>query len=501
MKLSLARLLALVRDTLLSYQNARAFAGWVTHFMAKFVGGCVVLFVLALGFVVATEAQDIAALFEAFRAEPLTHKLAWFVIVLIPLALIPSALWLCDSLIRQRKAASALEVRLGGVRQGVKELAGSQVDAEAAVHHLARTDPEDAIGAMQQRLTEAERLAQVQKSRNEVGDLQARVDEVRAQQQTLRERLVPVLEARRSIEQLFTDLDSRQNDIERALAEIASGDDALALDLRLKNLTDFVRHGHERCDEIEHASKTIAGLKEDYIALRTRFAPYSAAEDGITRRVKELNEARERLAADIESLQQTPQGSLAARVQGFADDKRKLDDGLANLDAQFSKLATLRKDVDGLFDNFDRALETLSISDDNAGDTDTRVEEVAEFIKATQVQLDVIERQTLVFGQLKAKLGELQTRLVPLESKNGGVADLIAQVGDIRDRLIAQVKYLEEDEGGNLGERVKTFTEAKQELEKRVATVNEHFSKLATIRNDIAGLFNKLSSAADAASN
>jgi len=471
----------------------------VKHFMGKFVGGCVVLFVLALGFIVVTEAQDIAALFEAFRSEPLTHKLAWFVLVLIPLALVPAALWLCDALIRQHKAASALEARLGGVQQGVKELAKSQIDADAAVHHLARTDPEDAIDAMQQRLTEAERQAQVQNGRNQVGDLQARVDEVRAQQQALRERLVPVLEARQSIERLFTDLDSRQSDIERALAEIASGDDALALDLRLKNLTEFVRHSHERCDEIEHAAKTIASLKEDYTGLRTRFAPYAAVEDGITRRVRDLGEARDRLAADIETLQQTPQGSLAARVQGFGDDKRKLDDGLVNLDTQFSKLTTLRKDIEGLFENFDSALDTLAISDENPDDADSRIEDVAEFIKTTQAQLDDIERNSVVFGQLKAKLGDLQTRLVPLESENGGVADLIAQVGDVRDRVVAQIKFLEED--GDLGERVKSFTEAKQDLEKRVATVNEHFSKLATIRNDIAGLFNKLSSAADAASN
>ena len=78
----------------LSYQNGRVSVGWVKYFMGKFVVGCVVLFVLALGFMVVTQAQDIAALFEAFRAEPLTQKLAWFVIVLIPLALIPAALWL-----------------------------------------------------------------------------------------------------------------------------------------------------------------------------------------------------------------------------------------------------------------------------------------------------------------------------------------------------------------------------------------------------------------------
>jgi len=468
--------------------------------MGKFVVGCAVLFVLALGFVVLTQAQDVAALFEAFRAEPVTQRLAWFVIVLIPLALIPIALWLTDTLIRQRNAATALELRLGGVRQGVKELARSQVDAEAAAHHLARTDPEDAIGAVQQRLTEAERLAQVQKSRNEVGDLQARVDDLRAQQQALRERLTPVLETRRSIEQYFTDLDSRQSDIERMLTEIASGDDALALDVRLKNLMEFVRRSHERCDEIEHASKTIASLKEDYSELRARFAPYAAVEDGVTRRVKELGQARDRLGADIDALQQTPQGGLAARVQAFADEKNKLDAGVAALDAQFSKLATLRKDVDGVFAKFDDALDRLSISDEDADD-DARVEEVFEFIKATQAQLGNIEGKMATFGQLKTKLGDLQSRLVPLEAKDGGVADLIAQVQDIRDRLIAKIEHIEEDEDGKLVERVKTFTDAKQELEKRVSTVNEQFSKLAMIRNDIAGLFNKLSSAADASSN
>jgi chromosome segregation ATPase len=469
--------------------------------MGKFVVGCAVIFVLALGYIVLIQAQDIAALFEAFRAEPLAHKLAWFLIVLITLALIPAALWLCDQLIRQRRAADALELRLGGVRQDVRELARSQVDAEASVHQLARTDPEDAIGAMQQRLSEAERLAQVQTSRNEIGDLQARVDDVRGQQKALRKRLVPVLEKRRSIDQLFADLDGRQSDIDHALAEIAGGDDALALDVRLKDLTEFVKTSHERCDEIERASKTIAGLKEDYAGLRVRLEPYAAVEDGVTRRVRELSEARDQLAAAIESLQQTPQGSLAARVSAFADDKKKLDDGVAHLDLQFSRLATLREDVERLFENFDRALDALSISDEAAGDGDARVEEVSAFVKATQTQLDNVENKLLVFGQLKTRLGDLQSRLIPLESKDGGVADIVAQVGDIRDRLVARIKHLEEDEQGNLGERVKALAETKQQLEKRVATVTEHFSKLATIRNDITGLFNKLSNAADASSN
>jgi chromosome segregation ATPase len=330
--------------------------------MAKFVGIGVVLFILAVGFIVVTQTQDLAALFEAFRAEPAVQKLAWFVAIVLLLALIPTALWLSEASLRQRQTISALELRLSGVRAGVKELARAQADAEASVQQLVRSDPLDAIGAVGQRLTEAERVTQVQENRNAIGDLQSRVDALRAAQQGLRDRLLPVLEKRRAIERFFAELDSQENDIDRVLTEIASGDDATAIEVRLENLTEFVRRSHERCDEIGQASKTIANLKENFTDLRTRLAPYGTAKDGVTRRIKNLSDARDRLAADIDALQQTPQGSLADRVEMFAGDKSKLEDGLAGLQAQFSRLTTLRQDVEGLSGNFGRALDVLAVS-------------------------------------------------------------------------------------------------------------------------------------------
>jgi hypothetical protein len=455
--------------------------------------------VLAVGFVVVSHAQDFAALFEAFRTEPLTQKLAWFVIVLIPLALIPSAIWLCDAVIRQRKATDALERRLDGVRQAARDLGKTQIDADAAIHHLARTDPETVIGDVMARLTEAERVLQVQQNRNEVGDLQAKVDALRVQQQALRERLVPTLEKRRSIEQLFAELNSREADIDRALSEIASGDDAIAIEVRLKQLMDFVRKSHERCDEIEQASKTVASLKEDYGGLCERLAPFVAAEDGIARRLKELDEARDRLTAEIDALQKTPQGSLDARVQIFAEDKIKIDDSVSNLDLQFSKLASLRQDVEAVSTKLDRSLDRLARPEH--GDAKDRVASVSEFISSTQIRFDEIERTMGLVGELRAKLGDLQSRMIPMEASDGGVTDLLAQVKDIRDRLIAKIDNIEADEDGDLATRVKSFIKTKQELEKRVSGVTDNFSKLATIRKDIAGLFDKLSNAADTSSN
>jgi chromosome segregation ATPase len=455
------------------------------------------LFMLAVGVLIVSGGPELAAMFAALRAQPVLDKVAWAIIVLVPLVLLPSAVWLSDTLVRQRKAAQALELRLDGVRQGAEELAKSQIDAEAAVHHLARTDPENAIGAVQQRLSEAERAALVQQQRNEIGDLQSRVDAIRGQQQALKDRLAPVLENRRAIERLFLELDTSQNDIERALAEIASGDDATALDLRLKKLTEFIKQYHERCDGIENASKTIVTLKDAYAELRTRLAPFAAAKGGVTDRVKELSEARDALAADIDSLQRTPQGPLAERVKGFTDDKARLEDGVAQLNAQFSKLAVLHDDIEGLMEKLENALGIISPDADGKADIDSRIKDVSTFVATTQEDLEDIEDRLKVFGQLKAKLGELQARLLPLEAADGGVLSVIAQVQDIRDKLALRIARLEAGEGGDLAERVKTFTDAKRELEERVSMVTDHFSKLATVRKDLAGLFEKLSSAAN----
>lgn len=471
--------------------------------MGKFIGVSVVLFVLAVGFVILTQGPEMAALIAAFRSEPPLHKAAWAVVVLVPIFMLPFAAWLWDRLERQRQAANALEMRLNGVRTRAKELAKPLSDAEAEVQHLTRSDPEDAIAELQRRVTEAERFVQIQQSRNAMVDLDSRVDGIRAQQQALEERLAPVLETRRSIEQLFAELDSRQNDIARSLAEVVSGEDGTALDLRLKNLTEFVRQGNSRCDQIELASKTIAALNEACADIRARLAPFAAPDDGITSRLRELADKRDQLGADIDALERLPEGPLTERVQKFTDDRKKLDEDIAHLNGQFSKLGTLRKDVAVLFAAFDRALNTLSIgrSGDRVIEADARVDELSRFVEETQSQFDDIERRVVVFEQLKARLGELQSRLLPLESGESGVVRLIDDLQDLRDKLVVRIRRIEGGEQGDLAARVRTFAETKRELEDRVSSLADQFTKLSTIRKDLAGLFDKLSSAVSTSAN
>lgn len=471
--------------------------------MGKFVGVSVVLFVLAVAFVVIAQGPEMAALVAAFSAEPLLHKVAWAVVVLVPLLMLPFAVWLWDRLVRQAQAAGALEQRLDGVRQSVKDANKRQGELDADVQRLTRSDPEDAIGALKRRVSESERFAEVQRQRNESRDLASRVDEIRAQQEALKARLAPALDTRHAIEQLFADLDTGQRDLERALAEIASGDDAVALDVRLKNHADFLRQSNSRCDQIEQASKTIVTLNEAGAELAARLAPFMAADDGIIARLRALNAHCDELAANINGLERLPEGALAERVQKLTDDRKRLEDGIADLGVHFGRLAGLRKDVAILFAGLDRVLNSIAIGTNvhGAAGVDHRIGELTRFVDQTQSQFDDIEGRVVVFTQLRTRLGELQTRLGPLDSQDSGVIKLIEELQDVRDRLIVKIRRIEGGAEGDLAARVKLFAETKHELEERVAGLADQFTKLSAIRKDIAGLFDKLSSAVNGAAN
>ena len=469
--------------------------------MGKFVGVSVVIFALAVVLVIVAQRPEMAALLAGFRSEPAVYKIAWAVIVLVPLCMLPFGVYLWSSLTRQRQTNAALEQRLDGVRSRVKDLTKAQLDADRDVQQLTRSDPEDAVAALQRRVSESERFAEIQRSRNEMVDLDTRVGAVRDQQQALKDRLAPMLERRHAIEHLFTELDTRQRDIERALAEIASGDDGTALDLRLKNLGEFVRQSNARCDQIEYASKMLATLNEACAELLARLNPFAAADDGIANRLRRLVEQRDVLTAGIEALERMPGGMLSDQVQKLTEDRKRLDDGVSQLNVQFGRLAALRKDTGNLFAGLERALGAVSTVKTAGGDgagIDARIGDVARFVEQTRSQFDEIERRVTAFEGLRGDLGDLQSRLAPLESEESGVVTLITELHEIRERLIGKIRHIEGGEAGDLAARVNNFAEAKQELEDRVANLADQFTKLSTIRKDIAGLFDKLSSAVGA---
>jgi chromosome segregation ATPase len=306
---------------------------------------CSAFLVLAVGFEVYSSEYPPAALIDLVQSKPLLQKLAWAVIVVSPFGLLAAALWESARLDQQRKANEVWETRFRGVRKTVDELDDAQKDADRATNYLERTDPEEAMSALQRRLLEAERTTHLQQSRNEKEGLLVRIDMARRQQQAVREKLGETIEKRRLIEPLFVELQSSQDVLEKGIAGLKADD----LNDRLQALMQATEGMKTRCDEIERMMATFVRLKGELEALKTRLAPLEDRHSGVASIVNALHDIREQLTSTIERLDHDGDGTLAERAAKFSASKQALDERVAGLVEQFSKLEGLNKDIRGLF--------------------------------------------------------------------------------------------------------------------------------------------------------
>ena len=76
----------------------------------------------------------------------------------------------------------------------------TQAQFDSSVQHLAKSDPEEAIGLLQTTLTDTEKRVAAQQSRYDSVDLHQRLDEIRRRQQAVREMVGGVSEKRRAAE-------------------------------------------------------------------------------------------------------------------------------------------------------------------------------------------------------------------------------------------------------------------------------------------------------------
>src|SRR3984893_7078471 len=136
---------------------------------------CAALLALAVGFEVYSSQYPPTALIDLVQSQPLLQKLAWAVIIVSPFGLLAAALWESALLDRERKANEGWETRLRGVRKTADELDDAQKDTDRAAAYLERSDPEEAVSAIQRRLIEAERTTHLQQSRNEKEGLLVRI--------------------------------------------------------------------------------------------------------------------------------------------------------------------------------------------------------------------------------------------------------------------------------------------------------------------------------------
>jgi chromosome segregation ATPase len=306
---------------------------------------CGALLALAVAFEVYSSEYPPTALIELVQSQPLMQKLAWAVIIVMPFGLLAGALWESARLDQQRKANEVWETRFRGVRKAADELDDAQKDIDRATSNLERSDPEDALSALQRRLIEAERTTHLQQSRNEKEGLLARIEMARQQQQVLREKLGETIEKRRLIEPLFVELQNSQDVLEKGLTGLKADD----LNDRLQALMQSTERMKTRCEEIERMLAAFVRLKGELDALKNRLAPLDDKQNGVKSLVNALNDIRDQLTSTIERLDHDGDATLAERAAKFAESRQAFDERVAGLIDQFAKLDGVNRDIRGLF--------------------------------------------------------------------------------------------------------------------------------------------------------
>jgi hypothetical protein len=306
---------------------------------------CSALLALAVGFEVYASGYAPNALMELVQSQPLLQKLAWAVIIAAPFGIIAAALWESGRLDQQRKANDIWETRFRGVRKAQDELDDAQKDLDRATDYLERSDPEDAMSALQRRLIEAERTTHLQQSRNEKEGLLARIDMARQQQHVLRERLGDTIEKRRQIEPLFVELQNSQDVLEKGLTGLRADD----LNDRLATLMQATERMKTRSGEIEGMLAGFVRLQGELDALKARLAPLEHPGSGVKSVVDGLHAVRDQLTSTIERLDHDGDATLAERAAKFAESKHGFDERVTGLLEQFSKLDGLNTDIRALF--------------------------------------------------------------------------------------------------------------------------------------------------------
>jgi chromosome segregation ATPase len=309
--------------------------------MRIFVFVCGALLALAIAYIVLSSGPYPEVSFQLFRSQLGPQQIAWMFVIVVSLIVLASAIWLNEKLLQQRNATQMLESRL--------RLEEAQKDVDRAMNQLVRTLPDAAIRELQQRLANAEKELAIQQRRSEASELQALVDEIRARQNALREKLGEAITKRKSIEQLFVEYEGTQHDIERSLSGIEHDQKGDALEARIGNLSQFTKVTESRFQELEQSKQMLLGLRTEFEAIQARLLPLKDDRSGVKALIHQLNDICAQLVASMEALERDGDISLSERVKRIAENRQGLSERVSNLAEELSRLDNSHKDINSLF--------------------------------------------------------------------------------------------------------------------------------------------------------
>ena len=161
-----------------------------------------------------------ATLIALFASLPASQQIAWLLICLVPVSLLVVALVQYCKLREKNQAADVLETRLRSAQHNMLLVEHGQKDTEQVVQYLDHSDPEGAISTLQTRIASSAEAVQYHQQRNASGDLIGCVEQIRRQQQEIKQKLGDVIAKRRSLETSIAQLQGSQDETEQTISVI-----------------------------------------------------------------------------------------------------------------------------------------------------------------------------------------------------------------------------------------------------------------------------------------
>jgi DNA repair exonuclease SbcCD ATPase subunit len=454
---------------------------------------------LALIAVVAQQAfgYDLGRISSHFLELPQAQRWAAGFIVVMAISLIGTSIFLSLRMSRQGESLKLLRARLKSARDDMVVAHGLQNHFDGVVQHLVDSTPQEAVAALQKRLTETEQKVALQQSQNEATDIEEQLDDIRRRQQALRETVGEVAEKRRVTEPVFAEIKDRQRQLERSLSKLEVDDNKNNLADRLQEIGGEVLAIQKRLTVLQESLVTLNRFKDDLDKTNTELVPLQAQGAGIYAAIDELRPAYERLNKKIDEFELKDGETISSHVEALSRSKMEIEQKVARLDDCFHILETLSLDFGELRErqaHLERSIADVE-TDSNGKSLIDRQNALNEFILAARLRLSTLESSFSTLNRFKEELTKAQADLVPLQAPEFGIESLIGEVHTIREIVLKTLTEIESNGDNSLGSRLEQLSTSKREIDDRLAQVFEHFGKLDSIRKDIGGIFMAIRSA------
>ena len=237
----------------------------------------------------------------------------------------------------------------------------------------------------------------------------------------------------------------------------------------------------------------LRGLRQGTLAADATQKQFDAAvehlvqsdpEEAIASLQKTLGDTEKRAA-----LQQS--GSASGDMQDRLDEIRRRQQALRET---IGAVAEKRRVIEPIFGELkdrqrqlERSLTNLEI-DDNKNNLADRMTELERNVSSIHARQSVLQETLATLNRYKEELDKAQAELVPLRAPDVGIYALIGELRLAHDQLTGILAELESSGDEKLSTRVEALSQNKNEIQQRVARLDDCFNILDTVRLDFEEL-------------